>query len=64
MSSWRDKLRQRAAQNRREIINAKLSRRDLCKLGLLTAGGTLILNGTSPWFWHKALILHDSTPKM
>jgi len=22
------------------------------------------LVGTSPWFWHKALILHDSTPKM
>jgi len=31
-----------AAKNRREIIAAQLSRRDLLKLGLLTAGGMLV----------------------
>src|SRR5260370_21419028 len=32
-----------AARNRRAIVDAKLSRRDMMKLGLLTAAGTLAL---------------------
>ncbi len=35
-----------AARNRRELIAAGLTRRDLSKLGLLTAGGTAGDGGT------------------
>src|SRR5918997_573926 len=37
-----EKEKQRAARNRREIIAAGLSRRDMLKMGLLTAGGLLV----------------------
>ncbi len=48
MTSWRHRLAVIAQRNRREIIEAKLTRRDLAKLGLLTAGGMLVLkNGLS-----------------
>jgi FtsP/CotA-like multicopper oxidase with cupredoxin domain len=42
MSSWRDKLSTVAQRNRLEIVKAKLSRREMMRLGLLTAGGALI----------------------
>ena len=42
MSSWRDKLALTAQRNRQEIVKAKLGRREMMRLGLLTAGGTLI----------------------
>src|SRR4051812_48187356 len=46
MASERDK--ENARCNRQEIINAKLSRRDLIKFGLLTTGGMLVAkNGLS-----------------
>ena len=36
-----EKEKQRAAKNRREIIAAGLSRRDMLKMGLLTGAGLL-----------------------
>src|ERR1700732_4908923 len=43
MVSRRDKVAAIAQQHRRNIISARLSRRDVVKLGLLTAAGTLAL---------------------
>jgi hypothetical protein len=43
MASWKDKLALTAQRNRQEIVKAKLSRREMMRLGLLTAGGSLIL---------------------
>jgi FtsP/CotA-like multicopper oxidase with cupredoxin domain len=43
MTSWKDKLARTAQQNRQEIIKARLSRREMMRLGLLTAGGSLVL---------------------
>src|SRR5258708_39295564 len=43
MVSRRDKVAAIAQQYRRNIISARLSRRDVVKLGLLTAAGTLAL---------------------
>ena len=42
MAGWRQKLAVIAQRNRQEIIKAKLDRREMMRLGLLTAGGTLI----------------------
>jgi hypothetical protein len=42
MTSWRDKLAQTAQRNRQEIVKAKLDRREMMRLGLVTAGGSLI----------------------
>ena len=42
MTSWKDKLALTAQRNRQEIVKAKLSRREMMRLGLLTAGGALI----------------------
>ena len=42
MPDWKDKLALIAQRNRQEIVAAKLSRRELMRLGLLTTGGTLI----------------------
>ena len=42
MTSWKDKLALTAQRNRQEIIKAKLSRREMMRLGLLTSGGALI----------------------
>src|SRR6478735_12604278 len=42
MTNWQDKLALTAQRNRQEIIKAKLSKREMMRLGLLTAGGTLI----------------------
>ena len=43
MASWKDKLALTAQRNRQEIIKAKLSRREMMRLGLLTAGGSLVV---------------------
>ena len=43
MSNWKHKVAEIAQRNRQEIIRAKLSRREMMRLGLLTAGGTLIV---------------------
>ena len=42
MKSWKDKLALTAQRNRQEIVKAKLSRREMMRLGLLTSGGALI----------------------
>ncbi len=39
MASWKDKLALTAQRNRRDIVKAKLSRRDMVRFGLLTTGG-------------------------
>lgn len=43
MTSWKDKVALTAQRNRQEIVKAKLSRREMMRLGLLTAGGSLVL---------------------
>src|SRR5690349_7257303 len=43
MPDWQDKLARIAQRNRQEIIHAKLSRREMMRLGLLTSAGTLVL---------------------
>ncbi len=43
MTSWKDKVALTAQRNRQEIVRAKLSRREMMRAGLLTAGGSLIL---------------------
>ena len=42
MTDWQDKLALVAQRNRQDIVKAKLSRRDMMRLGLLTTGGGLI----------------------
>src|SRR5712671_2515628 len=42
MTSWKDRLALTAQRNRQEIVKAKLDRREMMRLGLLTAGGALI----------------------
>ena len=43
MASWKDKIALTAQRNRQEIVKAKLSRREMMRAGLLTAGGSLVL---------------------
>src|SRR5262252_2984516 len=43
MAGWKEKLALTAQRNRQEIIKAKLSRREMMRLGLLTAGGSLVV---------------------
>jgi FtsP/CotA-like multicopper oxidase with cupredoxin domain len=43
MANWKEKLALTAQRNRQEIVKAKLSRREMMRLGLITAGGSLIL---------------------
>ncbi|SDB74775.1 multicopper oxidase family protein [Belnapia rosea] len=42
MPDWKDKLALVAQRNRQEIVNAKLSRREMMRLGLLTSTGALV----------------------
>jgi FtsP/CotA-like multicopper oxidase with cupredoxin domain len=42
MADWQIELAKTAQRNRLEIVRAKLSRREMTRLGLLTAAGTLI----------------------
>jgi FtsP/CotA-like multicopper oxidase with cupredoxin domain len=43
MSSWKEKVQLAAQRNRLEIVKAKLSRREMMRLGLLTTGGSLVV---------------------
>src|SRR5690242_15206716 len=45
MPNWQDKLALIAQRNRQEIVHAKLSRREMMRLGLLTSAGTLVVKG-------------------
>jgi FtsP/CotA-like multicopper oxidase with cupredoxin domain len=53
VAGWREKLALTAQRNRQEIVRAKLSRRDMMRMGLLTAGGSLVIkHGLSArWAW-------------
>ena len=42
MSGWKARLALTAQRNRQEIVKAQLSRREMARLGLLTAGGALV----------------------
>ncbi|MEQ1832995.1 MAG: multicopper oxidase domain-containing protein, partial [Candidatus Eisenbacteria bacterium] len=42
MAGWKQKLAETARQNRVELVDAKLTRRDLFKMGLLTSSGFLV----------------------
>ncbi len=42
MASWQEKLALTAQRNRQEIVKAKLSRREMMRLGLITASGALV----------------------
>src|ERR1700760_2049965 len=42
MPDWKEKLALTAQRNRQEIVRAKLDRREMMRLGLLTAGGALV----------------------
>jgi FtsP/CotA-like multicopper oxidase with cupredoxin domain len=63
MTSWKDKVQLQAQRNRQEIVKAKLDRREMMRLGLLTAGGSLILKQglSSRAFGAEALTESDST---
>ena len=60
----RQKEREIAAQNRRELIAAGFTRRDLVKMGLLTAAGMLIpKKGLSAWPRSRSgFVLDDDRP--
>ena len=61
MSSWKDKLALTAQRNRQEIVKAKLDRREMMRLGLLTAGGALVAKAglSSRAFGQAAPTLND-----
>ena len=42
MAGWKQKLAETARKNRVELVDAKLTRRDLFKMGLLTSSGFLV----------------------
>jgi len=43
MASWKHRIALTAQRNRQEIVKAKLNRRDMLRMGLLTAGGSLVV---------------------
>ena len=53
MADWRERLALTAQRNRQEIVKARLSRREMVRLGLLTAGGSLVIKQglSSRWAW-------------
>ena len=59
-----EKLQQQAARNRREIVAAGLSRRDMLRMGLLTGAGLLVpMSGLSVRARNSAgSLLFDSGP--
>src|SRR5450631_1119103 len=61
MASWKEKLALTAQRNRLEIVKAKLDRREMMRLGLLTAGGSLIAKAglSSRAFGQVAPTLND-----
>jgi FtsP/CotA-like multicopper oxidase with cupredoxin domain len=62
MTSWKDKVAVTAQRNRQEIVKAKLSRREMMRAGLLTAGGSLILKHGLSSRAEAALTDPDSRP--
>ena len=42
MAGWTQRLAETARRNRVDLVEARLTRRDLAKLGLLTAAGYLV----------------------
>ncbi len=62
MASWRDKLALTAQRNRQEIVKAKLSRREMARLGLITAGGSLVLKSGLSSRAYAALTDPDTRP--
>ena len=61
MADWKEKLALTAQRNRQEIVKAKLDRREMMRLGLLTAGGALIAKAglSSRAFGQAAATLTD-----
>jgi len=61
MSSWKDKLALTAQRNRQEIVKAKLDRREMMRLGLLTSTGALVAKAglSSRAFGQTAPTLND-----
>jgi hypothetical protein len=55
VASWKEKLALTAQKNRQEIVRAKLNRREMMRLGLLTAGGTLVVKQGLSARWGQAL---------
>jgi hypothetical protein len=55
MAGWKEKLALTAQKNRQEIVRAKLNRREMMRLGLLTAGGTLVVKQGLSARWGQAL---------
>jgi FtsP/CotA-like multicopper oxidase with cupredoxin domain len=53
MPSWKERLALTAQRNRLEIIKANLSRREMIRMGLLTAGGSLVIRQglSARWAW-------------
>src|ERR1700760_404856 len=43
MGGWQDRLAEVARRNRQEIIRARLTRREMIRLGLLTSTGALVV---------------------
>ena len=55
MGGWIDRLALTAQKNRQEIIKARLSRREMIRMGLITASGTLVLKQGLSARWGQAL---------
>jgi hypothetical protein len=55
LTGWKEKLALTAQKNRQEIVKAKLNRREMIRLGLLTAGGTLVVKQGLSARWGQAL---------
>ena len=53
VADWQQRLALTAQRNRQEIVKARLSRREMVRLGLLTAGGSLVIKQglSSRWAW-------------
>ena len=53
MADWKAKLALTAQRNRQEIVKAKLNRREMMRMGLLTAGGMLVIKQglSARWAW-------------
>jgi hypothetical protein len=53
MAGGREKLALTAQKNRREIVKANLSRREMMRMGLLTASGSLVVKQglSARWAW-------------
>ncbi len=62
MAGWKQRLAETARRNRVELVEAKLSRRDLFKLGLLTGSGFLVAKlGLSSRAGSKATVASPAT---